>query len=164
MLSLEQVLSLKAGVGVKYVSKPNSATNHSSYCLYMGPTYVDDVLCAKLTSSSGVTMRVKCSNYGKTWAIERVNEPGAMFDQEWKYLLEFASREIGICDNIELVWNQLLALWTAYCFHKDLDVDTALYDKRLIQVWEAANRGGACEHGQLADYDAFESFMATFLV
>lgn len=33
--------------------------------------------------------------------------------------------------------NQLLALWTVYCMHNDLDVDTAMYDAVLLDLFNA---------------------------
>lgn len=30
---------------------------------------------------------------------------------------------------------QLVALWTAYCHHQDVEVDTEPYDRRIREMW-----------------------------
>lgn len=57
---------------------------------------------------------------------------------------------------------QLRALWTAYCLHHSLDVDTSEYDNDLLTLWNKMQ-----ETGSGADawegYDAFDSFMSESL-
>ena len=55
-------------------------------------------------------------------------------DAELKWLKAFACE----MDDTELAWEQLRCLWTAYCFHHNLDVDTKDYDDALCEVWHEA--------------------------
>ena len=56
---------------------------------------------------------------------------------------------------------QLRSLWTAYCIHKNIDVDTARYDSDLKLVY------GAVESNDTNDFysfEDFEQFMCEYLV
>ena len=58
--------------------------------------------------------------------------------------------------------SQLQALWTAYCLHHNLDVDTMEYDNDLLGLW-----GEIIEVGQADNWyslDHFENFMCYLLV
>ena len=78
-----------------------------------------------------------------------------MIDTEFDYLLAFVkSGEF---------WGapccfQLRSLWTAYCLHANIDVDTAAYDNQLMQLWEALTAPS------WASYDCFDQFMCGYLV
>lgn len=57
---------------------------------------------------------------------------------------------------------QLLALWTAYCLHQNLDVDTLEYDNDLLNLWSTMHKtGSACGW---SSYDEFDQFMCANLV
>ena len=78
--------------------------------------------------------------------------------KELVYVKSFA---LGVDDwNDQLFLNQLRCLWTAYCFHQDMTVDTFTYDNELKQIWREM-------HGPddtFEDFDKFYSFMAEYLV
>lgn len=82
---------------------------------------------------------------------EKVNR-----ENEKKYMLNFIQQ----CsfDN-ELSRNQLRCLWTAYCFHHRLDVDTLGYDHDLIDLWNIIE-----EKDKWIDFDIFDNFMCKYLV
>lgn len=57
---------------------------------------------------------------------------------------------------------QLLALWTAYCLHQNLVVDTMGYDDDLLGLWYAMNgTKGTC---RWSSYSEFSQFMCANLV
>lgn len=51
---------------------------------------------------------------------------------------------------------QLRALWTAYCCHHNLDVDTMEYDNDLLGLWsemhKLGNANGWSEYGEFVDF------------
>lgn len=55
---------------------------------------------------------------------------------ELDYLLAFATES---CFDTETCCDQLRSLWTAYCLHNRLDVDTRDYDLTLLKVWEVVS-------------------------
>lgn len=79
---------------------------------------------------------------------------------ELGYLLCFA---VEGCFDIEVCCRQLRCLWTAYCMHQNLDVDTAQYDSDLAEVW-----GQVSQHEEDTAYwsnlDSFDNFMCQELV
>ncbi len=56
---------------------------------------------------------------------------------------------------------QLRALWTAYCIHKNLDVDTARYDSDLKLVYGAMEMNSS---SPFEDFEKFDRFMCAWLV
>lgn len=54
---------------------------------------------------------------------------------------------------------QLRALWSAYCIHQDMEVDTATYDKELSCLWHVLN-----EKFPKLVLEQFGNFMAEHLV
>lgn len=58
----------------------------------------------------------------------------------------------------ELGRSQLRALWTAYCFHHNLDVDTAGYDKDLRELWGLIDEETANMVTGESDWTCFERF------
>lgn len=80
--------------------------------------------------------------------------------QEFQYIGSFVDEG---CFDSELVCNQLRSLWTAYCLHHNLDVDTNGYDHDLTDIWaqvSATEDGTAC----WSDFDSFDAFMSADLV
>ena len=80
--------------------------------------------------------------------------------QELQYIISFA--EEG-CFDTEAARSQLRGLWTAYCLHHNLDMDTSGYDHDLMNIWaqiSATEGGAAC--GRV--FDSFDSFMCAGLV
>lgn len=82
-------------------------------------------------------------------------------DAELEYLKEFIR---GGDFDYQLARDQLRALWTAYCFHEGLDVDTARYDRYLRDLWDAIPAGSDLRDIDWRDFDAFDNFMCAYLV
>lgn len=82
-------------------------------------------------------------------------------DAEFEFLKEFA--KTGDFD-FATTREQLRALWTAYCFHEGLDVDTARYDRYLRDLWDAMPKGSDLRDIDWRNFDAFDNFMCAFLV
>ena len=57
---------------------------------------------------------------------------------------------------------QLRALWTAYCLHHNLDVDTTEYDADLNGLWNIMHRTGNANGWE--NYSEFDDFMCELVV
>lgn len=80
--------------------------------------------------------------------------------QELQYIISFAEESRF---EMEPVHSQLRSLWTAYCLHQNLDVDTGKYDHDLMAIWaqvSATESDTAC----WSDFDSFDAFMSADLV
>ena len=78
--------------------------------------------------------------------------------RELNFIKDFA-KEMEPCPRTpELI--QLRALWTAYCIHQDMEVDTAAYDNELGMLWSVLKEN---LHPSW-DLDKFENYMAECLV
>lgn len=82
-------------------------------------------------------------------------------DAEWKYLKAFA-RENSFDD--ELAREQLRSLWTAFCFHHNMIVDTAEYDNALLELRNFMVNCGYPLTRWWANCIAFDLFMCKELV
>lgn len=78
---------------------------------------------------------------------------------ELKFLSTFAESTDFFC---QLERNQLRSLWTAYCFHADLEVDTASYDTILRSIWGRMTVPDECL--DFENYECFDMFMCSNLV
>jgi len=87
-----------------------------------------------------------------------------MTKAEWQnselvYLKEFAVHN----DSGDLLARkQLRALWTAYCFHAGMLVDTAPYDNRILHLWNEME--DAKQTRGFKDFDDFDGFMCELMV
>lgn len=82
--------------------------------------------------------------------------------EEFVFLRNYA-QEVFELGDVMLILNQLRSLWTAYCIHQDMEVDTLSYDQDLLVLWETVEKAAPkCEH--TADFDAFDAFMCELLV
>lgn len=79
--------------------------------------------------------------------------------QEFGFLMSFVQKESL---DEESCRNQLRALWTAYCIHKNLDVDTALYDEDMLHLWSIV-RGSGC-NTLWENAEQFDAFLCQDLV
>ena len=52
---------------------------------------------------------------------------------EWQFLVDYVKDDTTDFYNATCR-SQLMALWTAYCMHNDLCVDTKMYDLSLIHI------------------------------
>lgn len=84
-------------------------------------------------------------------------------EAEMEYLKGFAKQsDFGE----EIYRKQFRALWTAYCFHHYLDVDTDEYDNRLLELWNSIGKGVDAFTGESdwSCYDRFDQYMCAYLV
>ena len=80
---------------------------------------------------------------------------------ELDYLLAFATES---CFDTETCCDQLRSLWTAYCLHNRLDVDTRDYDLTLLKVWGKWSQPKKRTTHTGAPFDSFDDFMCSWLV
>ncbi len=78
---------------------------------------------------------------------------------EFDYLKQFI-RESSF--NVDILRDQLRMLWTAYCLHHRLDVDTSGYDKDLLELWN--DMEDEPETADWSEYDEFDNYMCRYLV
>lgn len=81
-------------------------------------------------------------------------------EAEMGWLMEFIQDESF---DVEASRGQLCCLWTAYCLHHGLDVDTSGYDNDLLGLWAAMTESSSGAAGW-DSYDSFDSFMCRYLV
>lgn len=79
---------------------------------------------------------------------------------ETEYLLDFARES---CFDVEVCRDQLRILWTAFCLHHGLDVDTLNYDCELQVLWNVISASES-DTADWSDFDSFYSFMCRWLV
>ena len=60
-------------------------------------------------------------------------------------------------ENIELWWNRLCSLWTAYCFQNSMTPDSENYSLDLREVW------AEMPENVRGDFEDFDSFMSRYL-
>lgn len=79
-------------------------------------------------------------------------------NEEFEYLLKFAE-ESDL--SVEVRRLQLKSLWTAYCLHRNLDVDTLQYDLACRDLWEKVEEKDTACWG---DFDSFDNYLCGYLV
>ena len=79
---------------------------------------------------------------------------------EFKCMAYFAMQS---CFDEDICRDLFRILWTAYCLHHNLDVDTASYDSDLREMWEAVAADEE-DTADWSDFDSFGSFMYRYLV
>jgi len=81
---------------------------------------------------------------------------------EWQFLVNYVKDDTTDFRN-STCRSQLMALWTAYCMHNDLCVDTKMYDATLFDLWLAVSleRRRAL---RIFRFSEFDSWMSQWLV
>lgn len=69
-------------------------------------------------------------------------------------------READFCGDLNI--DILRILWTAYCFHHGLDIDTAEYDNTLLHIYNTVILDDSADVP--ISYDKFDDYMAYYLV
>lgn len=90
---------------------------------------------------------------------EGVAEEKGFLEQEFDYIVGFA---VESCFDNELACQQFRSLWTAYCFHRGLDVDTEEYDAALAGIWKEVSAGEG-DTAYWSNFDSFDQFMSADL-
>lgn len=71
MLTKEELFEIPIGVGVTYVSSPNSACPYKQNALFMGVVAQEERII--MLTQNGALTRPMLKNYEKTWAIVKIN-------------------------------------------------------------------------------------------
>ena len=88
-------------------------------------------------------------------------------NQEWRYISSFI---LGTEYWYELALNQLRCLWTAFCFHEDLNVDTHDYDLYMGIMYKTMEANPSAWYDGYVDvdadsaYESFYNYMCEYLV
>lgn len=92
---------------------------------------------------------------GKTYKIG-----GDLDDEqsEWQFIIDYVKDSTTDFCNATCR-SQLMALWTAYCMHNDLCVDTKMYDATLFDLWLAVSleRRRALRIFRFSEFDSWMS-------
>lgn len=81
---------------------------------------------------------------------------------EWQFLADYVKDDTTDFRN-STCRSQLIALWTAYCMHNDLCVDTKMYDAVLMDLFNALSDEQKAEL-HCTGFSEFDSMMAQWLV
>lgn len=79
---------------------------------------------------------------------------------EFDFMLSYVQES---CFDEEICRDWLRMLWTAYCLHHRLEVDTSSYNNDLLELWsklDEINDGTS----DWSDFSSFDHFMCTYLV
>lgn len=78
---------------------------------------------------------------------------GFLYEQEFEFIKAYAADE----ERFDV--GQLRCLWTAFCIHNDIEVDTAEYDNLVHDLWNIADK--QC---RWFSFNAFEMYLCKYLV
>lgn len=81
---------------------------------------------------------------------------------EWQFLVDYVKDDTTDFRN-STCRSQLIALWTAYCMHNDLCVDTKMYDAVLMDLFNALSDEQKAEL-HCTGFSELDSMMAQWLV
>lgn len=81
--------------------------------------------------------------------------------RELEFILNFIKETdfgYGVC------CKQLRSLWTAYCFHNDIECDTREYDNDIRAIYSALEKNTSCPWKDIEDdgiigFELFDMFM-----
>ena len=62
-----------------------------------------------------------------------------------------------------VVMQQLRCLWTAYCIHQEIDVDTNEYDRKMEKMWNVMQENASAPYSSV-EFGRFYNAMSKFLV
>ncbi len=79
---------------------------------------------------------------------------------EFDFMLAYVQES---CFDEEICRDWLRMLWTAYCLHHGLEVDTSDYDNDLLELWNKLTETSD-ETSDWSDFSSFDHFMCTYLV
>lgn len=92
--------------------------------------------------------------------IQSLEAQVANAPDELAFLCDFIRES---CFDEEICRDQLRALWTAFCIHRDYNVDTHAYDTTLLELWAVLRETGDGT-SDWSDFDSFDNFMCAYLV
>lgn len=81
---------------------------------------------------------------------------------EWQFIVDYVKDSTtNFCN--ATCHSQLMALWTSYCLHNSLDVDTAMYDAVLMDLFNALSDEQKAEL-HCTGFSELDSMMAQWLI
>ena len=86
---------------------------------------------------------------------------GINAESELGYIYSFVDE--GSFDE-ELARDQLRVLWTSFCLHQDIDVDTYQYDAILVCMYNYMDLDEMTDTADWSDYESFNNYMSKYLV
>jgi hypothetical protein len=105
-------------------------------------------------------------NYCKETDSCRYNPPVSHaddLDNELEYINRFVDESQYDIQTNDAAQQQLRSLWTAYCFHNNLDCDTAVYDRNLQALWQEMGEMEDTDNNAWTDFDSFDLYMGQWL-
>lgn len=114
-----------------------------------------------MTSANDVKTILRRDGYFDAVTLIETSENSISRKAEFQYLKAYA-RESSFDEDI--CRNQFRCLWTAYCFHHELAVDTAGYDNDLLELWNFMANCGYPLIQWWGSFYTFGSFMCKYLV
>ena len=133
------------------------------YLVQHGSTYSNDPFepeCVCATEEQAKTFKAR-QEFSNLYHIKPMPYIDNSYQEEFDYILE----QIESSDSLDemVVMQQLRCLWTAYCFHNNLDVDTAGYDNRMMEMWNVMQENESAPYSSL-EYERFYNAMSKYLV
>ena len=101
-------------------------------------------------------MNVKITSAGKSGMVK--NEEKIEWQSEFAYILKFIKESEGDIIYME----QLRALWTAFCLHQNIDVDTRKYDDAMLDIVECLKKTDSSLYK--CEFEKFYNAMSKYLV
>ena len=83
------------------------------------------------------------------------------YQREFDYILECIESSEDLDEMI--VMQQLRCLWTAFCLHHDLDVDTGKYDSKMQEMWDVMQENESAPYSS-DEFGRFYNAMSKYLV
>lgn len=82
--------------------------------------------------------------------------------REFEYILDFIKGKKDFFGDAHSLLH-LMSLWTAYCLHQSLVVETRKYNNRMMEMWEAMLENDNAPYPS-SEYDLFYRSMCRYLV
>jgi len=79
---------------------------------------------------------------------------------EFDFMLSYVQES---CFDEEICRDWLRMLWTVYCLHHGLEVDTSDYDNDLLELWSKLTETSDGT-SDWSDFSSFDHFMCTYLM
>ena len=79
---------------------------------------------------------------------------------EFDFMLAYVQES---CFDEEICRDRLRMLWTVFCLHHSLDVDTHIYDCYLLELWKQLQKTGDGA-SEWTDFGGFGMFICKYLV
>lgn len=136
-------------------------SGYKAYCPHCGGRLM---LCDACLHPDGEYNVGKCDYCAQTDSCKHNDNRPQRVD-EFRYILDFVKG--ADLDDLSQ-YNQLIALWTVFCLHRDLIPDTNFYDILVMEVWKEIqkNETNPWKNGppQLNMYQKYSLDMMQFLV